>query len=56
MPVNLFQHGIGSPAAALHNIGVRDTECVLYRGAVVAQVMETKMWQSRARYDVDKAI
>lgn len=45
MPVNLFEHGIRSPAAALHDIGIWDSEGVLDRGAVVAQVMETEMGQ-----------
>ena len=45
MSVHVFKYCITSSAAALHNVGIRNPHCMLYRGAIMLQIMKTKMRQ-----------
>ena len=44
MAVYLFQDRIGTPTAALHDIGIRYTVGMLDRCAVVPKIMESETW------------
>ena len=56
MPVHLFEDSVGLPSAALHDVGIGDSDCVLDGSAVMSQIMESEMGKSGSFYKIDKPV